>query len=83
MNKQAANMEAMKARVAELIETGKAKGVLTYKEVVELMGDIELDSEQFDRVLDTLSSLNIEVVKDDAIPEAELLSVEAEAEEEA
>ena len=81
MNKQAANMEAMKARIAELIETGKAKGVLTYKEVVELMGDVELDSEQFDRVLDTLSSLNIEVVKDDAIPEAELIAVEAEAEE--
>ena len=81
MNKQAANMEAMKARIAELIETGKAKGVLTYKEVVELMGDIEMDSEQFDRVLDTLSGLNIQVVKDEAIPEAELLSAEAEAEE--
>ena len=81
MNKQAANIDAMKARIAELIETGKAKGVLTYKEVVELMGDIEMDSEQFDRVLDTLSSLNIEVVKDEAIPEAELLSAEAEAEE--
>ena len=81
MNKQAANMDAMKARIAELIETGKAKGVLTYKEVVELMGDIEMDSEQFDRVLDTLSGLNIEVVKDDAIPEAELLSAEVEAEE--
>ena len=33
-------MEALKARIAELIETGKAKGVLTYKEVVELMGDV-------------------------------------------
>ncbi|MBQ3575085.1 MAG: RNA polymerase sigma factor RpoD, partial [Clostridia bacterium] len=50
-------------------------------EVVEMLGDVEMDSEQFDRVLDTLSGLNIQVVKDEAIPEAELLSAEAEAEE--
>ncbi len=72
MNK--ANAEAMAVRVRELIETGKSKGVLTYKEIVELLGDIELDSEQFDRILDTLSGLNIEVVKDDAIPEPVMLA---------
>ena len=72
MNKTAANVEMMKARISELIEAGKSKGVLTYKEIVELLGDIELDSEQFDRILDTLSGLNIEVIKEDAIPEAEL-----------
>ena len=68
MSKTAPNMEAMKARISELIQTGKSKGVLTYKEIMELLGDIEMDSEQFDRVLDTLSGLNIEVVKDDMIP---------------
>ena len=51
------NAEVMEARVRELIETGKSKGVLTYKEIVELLGDVELDSEQFDRILDTLSGL--------------------------
>ena len=80
MSKTASNMEAMKARISELIETGKSKGVLTYKEIVELLGNIEMDSEQFDRVLDTLSGLNIEVVKDDMIPEASL-NAEAEPEE--
>ena len=72
MNK--ANAEAMAVRVRELIETGKSKGVLTYKEIVELLGDIELDSEQFDRILDTLSGLNIEVVKDDALPEPSIVA---------
>ncbi len=72
MNK--ASAEAMAVRVRELIETGKAKGVLTYKEIVEMLGDVELDSEQFDRILDTLSGLNIEVVKDDAVPEPVMLS---------
>ena len=80
MSKTAPNMEAMKARISELIETGKSKGVLTYKEILELLGDIEMDSEQFDRVLDTLSGLNIEVVKDDMIPEASL-SADSEPEE--
>ena len=72
MNK--ASAETMAVRVRELIETGKSKGVLTYKEIVELLGDIELDSEQFDRILDTLSGLNIEVVKDEAIPEPAMLA---------
>ena len=78
MNK--ANAEAMAARVRELIETGKSEGVLTYKEIVELLGDIELDSEQFDRILDTLSSLNIEVVKDDALPEPAVIAETPEEE---
>ena len=78
MNKE--NVEAMKARVCELIETGKAKGILTYKEIVEILGDVELDSDQFNRILDTLSTLNIEVIKDEPMPEAEL-SNESEEEE--
>ena len=76
MNKE--NAEAMKSRVRELIETGKAKGVLTYKEIVELLGDIELDSDQFNRILDTLSSLNIEVIKDEPMPEPDLSKQEEE-----
>ena len=74
------NQDVMAARVRELIETGKSKGVLTYKEIVEMLGDVELTPEQFDRVLDTLNGLNIEVVKEEAIPEPELLN-EVEEEE--
>ena len=74
------NAEVMEARVRELIETGKSKGVLTYKEIVEMLGDVELDSEQFDRILDTLSGLNIDVVKDEAIPDVDPLPDVAEEE---
>ena len=42
MSKTNANQEAMMARVRELIETGKGKGVLTYKEIIEMLGDVEL-----------------------------------------
>jgi len=80
LNKTAASVEIMKARISELIETGKTKGVLTYKEIVEMLGDVEMDSEQFDRVLDTLSGLNIEVIKDAAVPDA-AITADSEPEE--
>ena len=80
MSKVNVSQETMAARVSELIETGKSKGALTYKEIIETLGDIELSPEQFDRILDTLSSLNIEVMKDDAIPDPEVLN-ETEEEE--
>ncbi len=80
MSKVEVNQDVMAARVRELIETGKAKGILTYKEIAETLGDIELNAEQFDHVLDTLSSLNIEVAKEEGIPEPEILN-EVEEEE--
>ena len=67
MNMDKESMDAMKARISELIETGKSKGVLTYKEIIEQLGDIELDPDQFNRILDTLSGLNIDVIKDDPV----------------
>ena len=65
------NAEAMQARVNELIETGKAKGVLTYNEIIETLGETEIVSEQFDKILDALSAIGVEVVKDEPIKEPE------------
>ena len=70
------NAELISTRVRELIETGKSKGALTYKEIVDLFADCELDAEQFDKILDTLSELNIDVIKEagsvDADPNANI-----------
>ena len=65
------NKNVLTARLRELIEAGKSKGVLTYKEISEMFADCELTSEQFDKMLDTLSQLNITVVKDDNVAEPE------------
>ena len=65
------NAEAMQARVNELIETGKAKGVLTYNEIIDTLGETEIVSEQFDKILDALSAIGVEVVKDEPIEEPE------------
>ena len=65
------NAELITTRVRELIETGKSKGALTYKEIVDLFADCDLDPDQFDKILDTLSELNIDVIKEAGIVDAE------------
>ena len=57
------------ARLEELIETGKQKGVLTYKEVMETLDDLELDAEQIERIYDRLEALNVYVVEEIEVPE--------------
>ena len=68
-----ATMENLNNRVRELMETGKAKGVLTYKEIVEQLSELDVDAEQIDKVLDALDNLGIEVVNEEkaAQPEPE------------
>ncbi|MBQ3763199.1 MAG: RNA polymerase sigma factor RpoD [Clostridia bacterium] len=65
------NTELISNRIRELIESGKAKGALTLKEITEQFSDCEIEPEQFDKILDTLSELNIEVVKDADLAEPE------------
>ncbi len=60
-------MESASIRVRELIETGKTKGVLTYKEIIEQLGELELDADQIDKVLDTLDNMGIEVVNEEKV----------------
>ncbi len=65
------NAELINAKIRELIESGKAKGALTLKEITEQFSDVEIEPEQFDKILDTLSEFNIEIVKEADIPEPE------------
>ncbi len=56
------------AKIEALIEMGKSKGVLTYKEVMDTLDDLELDSEQIERIYDRFEALNIDVVEEMEIP---------------
>jgi len=50
-------------RMNELIALGKKKkGVLEYKEIMDFLGDIELDAEAIDKVYETLESCEIDVL---------------------
>ena len=57
-------MQSAANRVKELLEAGKAKGVLTYKEIIEQLGELELDTDQIDKILETLENAGSEVVNE-------------------
>ena len=65
------NAEMISNRVRELIEAGKQKGALTIKETIEQFADCEMEPDQFDKILDTLSELNIEIIKENTVSEAD------------
>ncbi len=56
------SLEAKKDKVRELLEMGKAKGSLTMKEIMDQLIDVELDPDQFDKLLESMEALGIEVV---------------------
>ena len=58
-------MEAVKA----LISKGKKNGLLTYKEIMDSLEEIDLDSEQIDSIYQSLEDMGIDLVgdKDDDI----------------
>ena len=59
-----ANNENRKAILKELIEKGKAKGMLTYKEIMDAFEEIELDPNQIDKIYETVENMGIDVVGD-------------------
>lgn len=68
--------------VRDLIEKGKKNGVLSYREIMDALEDIEdLDTEQIDKIYESLEEMGIEVLDDgEEIPEEETLE-EVPAEE--
>lgn len=70
--------------IKELIEKGKKRGILTYKEIMEALGDIELEAEQIDKVYETLEEMGIDIINDneeDIIPEEVIMPEEETPEE--
>ena len=56
-------------KIKDLIEQGKAKGVLTYKEIMDTLEECELDQDAIDKIYERLDELNIDVVEDIEVPE--------------
>jgi RNA polymerase primary sigma factor len=52
-------------RLKDVIETGRKKGVLTYKEINDALDDIEIDADSLDRLLGALEEMKIEVIDDE------------------
>lgn len=66
------NTETKKNVVKELIEFGKSKGMLSYKEIMRAFEEMDITSEQIEKVYESLESMGIDIIRG---------SVEAEGEE--
>ena len=74
MKNDVKNTGAEKAIVMQLMEKGKKSGVLTYKEIMDILEDVELTPEQIEKVYEILESFGVEVINDgDDISTNELL----------
>ena len=56
-------------KLAELIERGKKKGKLSSSELLDVLEDMDLGTEQMDKIYDTLENLGIDTVGEDYMPE--------------
>lgn len=61
------NGEAGIKRIKELIEKGRSKGVLTYKEIMDMLEEIDLEPDQIEKVYDTLETLGIDIVDEESV----------------
>ncbi|MCC8160648.1 MAG: RNA polymerase sigma factor RpoD [Oscillospiraceae bacterium] len=71
-------LEKKKAIKKELVEKGKKKGVLTYKEVTESFDEVEITSEEMEQLYDRFEKEGIEIVED---MDKELEEIEVSKEE--
>ena len=59
-----ADMANKKAVIKELLEYGKKKGMLSYKEIIDALNELDLDPEQIEKFYETAEQQGIEVVGD-------------------
>ncbi len=56
-------------KLGDLIERGKKKGNLSASELMDVLENMDLESDQMDKIYDTLENLGIDTVGDDYLPE--------------
>ncbi len=74
---EAGNIEVLKVvdgvagadKLGDLIERGKKKGNLSASELMDVLENMDLESDQMDKIYDTLENLGIDTVGDDYLPE--------------
>ncbi|MBQ3879022.1 MAG: RNA polymerase sigma factor RpoD [Oscillospiraceae bacterium] len=57
-------IEEKKQGIKDLIEYGKKKEKLSYKELMDVLEELELDPDQIEKLYDTFESLGIEIITD-------------------
>lgn len=59
-----ANNGSRKSILKELVEKGKSKGMLTYKEIMDAFEEVELEPEQIEKIYETVENMGIDVIGD-------------------
>ena len=69
--------------IRELLETGKSKGQLSTKEILDALGEFDFDPENLEKFYDTLESQGIDIIEDfgDVALDEDLSKVVSEVEE--
>ena len=71
-------------KIKKIIELGRSKGCITYKEVNDILDNVDVKTEYIEKILENLEQLNIEIVDDDEEEEADIdLKTSEEGEPEA
>jgi RNA polymerase primary sigma factor len=52
-------------RIKKIIDLGKSKGVVKYKEIMDTLDDVQLKAEQIEKLYETLEDLNVDVIDDE------------------
>ncbi|WP_281391295.1 RNA polymerase sigma factor RpoD [Alkalicella caledoniensis] len=65
----------------ELMERGKNRGILTYKDIMDYLQEFDLSSDQIDEYYEKIISMGIEVV-DDSNDDLEVLEIDSDSESE-
>ncbi|MDF2524452.1 MAG: polymerase, sigma 38 subunit, RpoS [Clostridiales bacterium] len=58
------NIDSKKVILKDLIERGKQKGMLTYKEILDAFDEIELEPEQIEKIYESMENMGIDLVGD-------------------
>ncbi len=73
-----ASNENKKQIIKELLEKGKKKGILSYKEIMDALEEIEMDPDQIEKIYESIENMGIEIVGD---MEQELEEIQLEPED--
>ncbi|NLC33358.1 MAG: sigma-70 family RNA polymerase sigma factor, partial [Clostridiales bacterium] len=56
-------------KLQELYENAKTKGTISYNEIVTILSNEDIDTEQFEVILETLESMGVQVTRDGDKPD--------------
>ncbi|MEA4831846.1 MAG: RNA polymerase sigma factor RpoD [Oscillospiraceae bacterium] len=65
--------------ISELIERGRQKGSLSNSEIMEAMDDVDFDSDQIEKIYETLENMGIEVTDYLEVPDLDAIEADVEA----